>query len=48
MSFDLIVRNATLPDGRAGLDIGDARAGGSPRSSRRSPARPAAPIDASG
>ena len=21
MSFDLIVRNATLPDGRAGLDI---------------------------
>jgi hypothetical protein len=30
MSFDLIVRNATLPDGRSGLDIAVAAAASPP------------------
>ena len=47
MSFDLIVRNATLPDGRTGIDIG-VRAGASPPSSRHLAAKAGREIDAGG
>ena len=40
--FDLIVRNATLPDGRTGVDIGMRRRQDRGDRARASPPKPAA------